>query len=157
MKILLIGADPFPPYQYIGNEGNIEGSDYQTIKKVVEEMGYEANFLIDEWSVIENKLILKEIDIAFQVQKTPEREKKYFFSEKLRDAVTSIASHKENVSEKEISNLLDNEDKLGVIRNYKYGSPVDEIEDGKKEFFDSLEELLESLFLTHLQPLLLLK
>ena len=75
-----IGADPFPPFQYFDKDGNIRGSDYETINNVILKMGKQAEYILDNWDDVEQKLINKEIDIAFQVQKTHEREKKYYFS-----------------------------------------------------------------------------
>lgn len=146
MRTLVIGADPFPPYQYIDNNGNIRGSDYETVKSIIDKMGYPAKYVIDEWSTIEEKFINKEIDIVFQVQKTPEREKRWFFSHKLRDAVTSIVTASSATEEyNEISDLLSDDAKIGVIQNYQYGELIDSIEPRRKNYFKSLEELLNSV------------
>jgi ABC-type amino acid transport substrate-binding protein len=146
MRTLVIGADPFPPYQYIDNNGNIRGSDYETVKSIIDKMGYTAKYIIDEWSTIEEKFMNKEIDIVFQVQKTPEREKHWFFSHKLRDAITSIVTRSIVADEyNEINDLLSDNAKIGVIQNYQYGELIDSIKPCYKNYFRSLEELLDSV------------
>lgn len=143
MNLLKIGADPFPPYQYIDKNGRIDGSDYKMVKSIIDKMGYQAKYLIKEWSVIEKMFNEKEIDIVFQVQKTLEREKRWYFSEKFRDAVTSIITSLDNTNYHTINDLLVEHDKLGVISNYQYGDIIDSIDTRKKVYFKSLEELLE--------------
>ncbi len=145
-KILRIGADPFPPYQYIDENGEIYGSDYEVIKKTIDKMGYKAEFIIDDWSIIEKMFNEKILDIVFQVQKTPEREKKWYFSKKLRDAVTSIITSLDITKYKNVKNineLLKGDKKLGVLENYQYGEIIDSIDDNKKVYYSTFEELLE--------------
>lgn len=146
MKTLYIGADPFPPYQYINESGEVCGLDYEIVKSTVDKMGYQANYIIGDWSSIEDKFNKKEIDIVFQVQKTLEREKKYYFSNKLRDAITSIATSKDDSENYDrIDDIVNGKGKIGVIENYQYGEIIDSIDASNKEYYKSLEELLESI------------
>lgn len=145
MKTLIIGADPFPPYQYIDEDGNIKGSDYDIVNNVVKKLKLKAEYIIDEWSIIERKLNQNEIDAAFQVQKTPEREKRYFFSNKLRDATTSIIAAKYDTQSNNFEELLEDGSKLAVINNYKYGDVIDNISQDKKITFLDLEKLIKAV------------
>lgn len=146
MKTLIVGADPFPPYQYIDDDGNIQGSDYATVKSIIDKMGYPAKFIIDEWSIIEKKFRNKEIDLVFQVQKTPEREKCFYFSHKLRDAVTSIVTAVSDPKKyNSIDDLFVDNAKIGVLKGYQYGEVIDSIPTEHKEFFSLTEELLDSV------------
>jgi len=149
-KRLVVGADPFPPYQYIDEDGQIKGSDYEIVKSIIDEMGYEAEFIIKDWPEIERMFNEKKIDIAFQVQKTPEREKKYYFSDKLRDAVTVVITSKDREIEcKNLEDLIDkivkNNWKLGVMAGYRYGDPIDSLPDKYKAIFRSTDELLDAV------------
>lgn len=145
MKTLVVGADPFPPYQYYDENGDIKGSDYDMVKAVIDKMGYEARYIIDEWSVIEKAFSEKKIDLVFQVQKTPERERKYHFSGKLRDATTSIVTWKDKTDQGSMDELFADGSKLGVIQGYLYGDIIDSIATGSKVNFKSLEDLLQSV------------
>ena len=53
-------------------------------------MGYEVNIVLDEWKIIEDNIVNKKLDAAFQVQYTRERESKYFFSNLFRNAITEV-------------------------------------------------------------------
>jgi ABC-type amino acid transport substrate-binding protein len=141
MKNYLVGADPFPPYQFYNELGVLEGSDYKRVTEIINKMGATADFILDEWSKIEKKLIDKEIDIAFQVQKTPEREKMYYFSNLFRNAITTIiSSSDEDLKSIEEIKLVNK--KLAVIRGYKYGDLIDQLPERLKVFCnDQLEQV----------------
>jgi ABC-type amino acid transport substrate-binding protein len=142
MKKYLIGADPFPPYQFYNEIGVLEGSDYRQIDERITKMGAMTEYILDDWSKIEKKLINKEIDIAFQVQKTPEREKLYYFSNLFRNAIATIISCKdEEIKTVEDIVLLDK--KLAVIKGYKYGDRIDVLPDRIKVFCKDQQEQVE--------------
>lgn len=145
MKVLNVGADPFPPYQYIDKAGNIRGSDYEIMDSTIKKMGYEGRYIIDDWSKVENMFDNKELEIAFQVQKTPIREKKWHFSKKLRDAVTSIVTSLNGVNYNNLDDLLKKGMKLGVLENYQYGEPIESINTNNLVYFKSLEDLLRAV------------
>jgi hypothetical protein len=141
MKNYLVGADPFPPYQFYNELGVLEGLDYKLVKEIINKMGATADFILDDWSKIEKKLLDKKIDIAFQVQKTPEREKIYYFSNLFRNAITTIISNSDEdlISIEEIK-LLNK--KLAVIKGYKYGELIDQLPEELKVFcHDQLEQV----------------
>lgn len=142
MKKCLVGADPFPPYQFYNGLGVLEGSDYRVVNEIINKMGATAEYILDDWSKIEKKLIHKEIDMAFQVQKTPEREKLYYFSTLFRNAITTIISHvDEDITSIEDIALLDK--KLAVIKGYKYGDVIDLLPERIKVFCHDQEEQVE--------------
>ncbi|MFA7412616.1 MAG: transporter substrate-binding domain-containing protein [Tissierellaceae bacterium] len=145
MKTIIVGADPFPPYQYYDDRGQIQGLDYMKVKSVIDKMGYKAEYIINDWSKIEDMLVSREIDMAFQVQKTSEREEIYYFSEKLRDAATVIVTSLEDTSLGDINDLFLDGGRLGVIDNYKYGEIIDSIEKEKKIAYKSLEKMLDDI------------
>jgi ABC-type amino acid transport substrate-binding protein len=141
MKNYLVGADPFPPYQFYNELGVLEGSDYKRVTEIINKMDATADFILDEWSKIEKKLIDKEIDIAFQVQKTPEREKMYYFSNLFRNAITTIVSSSDE-DLKSIEEIKLVNKKLAVIRGYKYGDIIDQLPERLKVFCnDQLEQV----------------
>jgi ABC-type amino acid transport substrate-binding protein len=141
MKNYLVGADPFPPYQFYNELGVLEGLDYKLVKEIINKMGATADFILDDWSKIEKKLLDKEIDIAFQVQKTPEREKIYYFSNLFRNAITTIISTS-NDDLKSIEEMKLLNKKLAVIRGYKYGDLIDQLPEELKVFcHDQLEQV----------------
>lgn len=142
MKKYLVGADPFPPYQFYNEIGVLEGSDYRHVEEIITKTGAITEYILDDWSQIEKKLINKEIDIAFQVQKTPEREKLYYFSTLFRNAITTIISlTDEDIKSVEDMVLLDK--KLAVIKGYKYGDIIDLLPERIKVFCNDQQEQVE--------------
>lgn len=146
MKSLVIGADPFPPYIYEDSNKNICGSEAEKLKGILQKMGYKAEFEIQEWSTVEKMFENGDIDLIPLVQKTPEREKHYYFSKKYKDNITSIITHKDNTnSYKNVNELFKNGSKLAVIDNYQYGDVIDKIDKKHKIAFSSLEEILSAV------------
>lgn len=120
---LMIGADPFPPYQYYDEAGMLVGSDYEVIDAALKNMGVTPEYVIDDWNAVEEKLLKKEIDAAFQVQETPERVEKYHFSDLLRNAVTTLVTLDHSIDS--IDEIISKDLKIAVIGVYSYGDIID--------------------------------
>ncbi|WP_406242722.1 substrate-binding periplasmic protein [Tissierella carlieri] len=144
-KIINIGADPFPPYQYYDEDGNLKGSDYENIKNKFENMGYEVNIVLDEWKIIEDNIVNKKLDAAFQVQYTKERESKYFFSNLFRNAITEVVTGNPEIKINSYKEIEENKLTLGVIANYTYGDDIDNIDSSLKVSYKDQTELLKAI------------
>ncbi|OZV12095.1 hypothetical protein CIW83_10715 [Tissierella sp. P1] len=144
-KIINIGADPFPPYQYYDKDGNLKGSDYENIKNKFENMGYEVNIVLDEWKIIEDNIVNKKLDAAFQVQYTRERESKYFFSNLFRNAITEVVTGNPEIKINSYKEIEENKLTLGVIANYTYGDDIDNIDSSLKVSYKDQTELLKAI------------
>ncbi|MBU5313120.1 transporter substrate-binding domain-containing protein [Tissierella carlieri] len=144
-KIINIGADPFPPYQYYDEDGNLKGSDYENIKNKFENMGYEVNIVLDEWKIIEDNIVNKKLDAAFQVQYTKERESKYFFSNLFRNAITEVVTGNPEIKLNSYKEIEENKLTLGVIANYTYGDDIDNIDSSLKVSYKDQTELLKAI------------
>lgn len=144
-KSILVGADPFPPYQYYDDCGNIQGSDYERVQQAFHHAGYEIKVILDEWLKIEEALSNQKIDAAFQVQCTSERAKKYYFSNILRNAVTEVVTGHKNLDLKSYREISDQQLTVGVITNYAYGEDIDNIDVSLKRSFNSQQELLKAI------------
>lgn len=142
---LIVGADPFPPYQYMNDQGQIIGSDCETVRNAFLNAGYEIEIIIDDWAKIETDIRHKNIDAAFQVQKTPEREKLYYFSDLLRYATTEVITNDISLQPSSLSSIDTQGLSLGAIANYAYGEPVDSINPTRKRFFDQQSTLLHAI------------
>lgn len=141
-RVIKVGADPFPPYQYIDEDGRAAGSDYEEVSRIFQEAGYEIEVLIDEWNVVESKFLSGELDALFQVQKSPEREEKFRFSDLLRNAVTEVITADQELELKSYQEIADRELKLGVLKGYAYGKEIDELPLSCKQEYESSEKLL---------------
>lgn len=144
-KYITVGADPFPPYQYYDNNGVVRGSDYDLVKEVFKNAGYEIFVKLDDWSVIENEITNKKIDAAFQVQHSIEREKKYFFSNLFRNAVTEVVTGNRELILESYAEITQKRLSIGVIVNYSYGDDIDKIDSTLEKRFSSQTELLSAI------------
>jgi polar amino acid transport system substrate-binding protein len=144
-NIVRVGADPFPPYQYYGEDGKLAGSDYETVKSVFETMGVNARFVLDEWNAVEGMMDRYEMDAAYQVQKTPEREKRYCFSHLLRNAETQVVTNDPALFLNTYDEIAQKGLKLGVIQGYTNGSDIDALPDHIKTAYPDSAALLKGI------------
>jgi polar amino acid transport system substrate-binding protein len=144
-KHLIIGADPFPPYQYYDANGILQGTDYSRIKDAGANAGFELEFLIEDWVSIEQKFAQKKLDAVFQLPKTPEREKQYLFSKLLRNGVTEVVTGHPDI---EISSVNDIEMKrytLGIVEGISYGEDVKALNQQCTVHYQNNEDLLVAI------------
>lgn len=142
---LFIGADPFPPYQYYDTDGVLKGSDYDTVKAAGEKAGFEMDFLVDEWNIVEAKVLSGELDAVFQVQKTPQREERFHFSKLLRNAVTEVITGNPQLTISSYEEIESKNLRLGVLQSYAYGDEVDRLDSRYKHEYPGNESLLEAI------------
>ncbi len=142
---LRMGADPFPPYQYYGPDGVLRGSDYETVKKAGEAAGFEMDFLLEDWGLVEAKLMAGELDGAFQVQKTPARAEKLHFSKLLRTAATEVITANAGLPLDAFGQIAQQGLTLGVLAGYAYGEEVDSLPQSCKKVYEGQEALLSAI------------
>ncbi len=143
-KIIKVCADPFPPYQYIDESGRMRGKDYDFVIECLRQAGYSPLVTIAPWSEIYEAFENGEQDVLFQVQDSPERVEKYYFSTILRYAVTEIITLHSNLAEIKDYKSLENY-KLGVIRGFANGANIDDLKKSCKVEYQDTEELLEAI------------
>lgn len=144
-KVIRVGADPFPPYQYMDEHGQAAGSDYEKVAGMLRDAGYEMEITIDDWDVVEQKFMDGELDALFQVQKSPERERYYQFSPLLRNAVTEVITGKEGVQLQTYGEIVEKGLSLGVLRGYSYGKEIDGLPNACKKEYAGSGELLRDI------------
>lgn len=81
-EILRFGvAKDFPPYEYTNAQGESVGSDIDFIHALSQELGFSYKIIRGEWSELNNLLQQDKIDVFASAAKTPQREKKFVFSD----------------------------------------------------------------------------
>lgn len=145
-RILHVGADVFPPYQYYDASGQPAGIDYDKVRRVLDRMGCEMDLFIDpEWTEVQKRFDAHVLDLAFQVQPTPERLKKFFFSDLLREAATELVSNDPQLNIRFYGEIPQKGLKLGVLAGYTNGSDIDALPADCKVEFANNEELLKMI------------
>ncbi len=144
--LIKIGADPFPPYQYLDGSGNAAGSDYRHITEAMRRAGWRTETVIDAWGEILRRFEKKELDAVFQVQDTPERLEKYFLSDLLREAETVFVTLDAALLALESAQALPARSlTLGVIAGFANGPAVDLLPESLKRFYPDTTSLLQGL------------
>jgi len=150
-RIVELVADPYPPYQF-ERDGEVTGVDYEIVTRAFYEVGIEAHVQLFPW---EKSITLMEngkVDGIFQIMRSEERERLFYFSDTLRVAKTAFFK-KESVGI-EFDPVLDLEIqwkkyRIGVVAGYSYGLFIDNLEKSKK-----IEEQSQKALLTGLEPTL---
>jgi ABC-type amino acid transport substrate-binding protein len=145
-EVIRVGADPFPPYQYVNADGTLDGLDYRVVKAVLERAGYTPKITIDTWSKVWSCFLKGELDALFQVQDTPELLAKYFFSKRLRDAVTgAVTLKKELESLTSYKEIPEQNLSIAVIEGFSYGCQIDSLADTSKKTYPDTLGLLKAV------------
>jgi hypothetical protein len=141
-----IGADPFPPYQYFDDQGVLRGEDYEKVKKAATEAGFEPEFILDDWAVIERNFNDNNLDAVFQLPVTPEREKKnYLFSKLLRNGKTEVATSLPDQGIKDLSGIDLEKYSLGLVEGVSYGDDIAALKRITRKFFKNNDDLIISI------------
>jgi len=110
-----IGLYENPPKLYTDGKGNVEGFWYEITTEIVSMEGWESEWIYGSWDECLKRLENNEIDVMPDTGVTPEREKKYLFSnETVYLSWTKIYSNKKY----KIDTILDLEGKkIAGLRN----------------------------------------
>lgn len=82
-KVVLIGTEGvYAPFTFVNEKGTLTGYDVEVVKAIAKRAKIEVKFLPTPWDSMFLGLETRKFDlIANQIGKSPEREKKYLFSE----------------------------------------------------------------------------
>lgn len=142
-KPIRLGADPFPPYQYLGEDGAPKGSDWQRVSQTLRRAGYAPQVRIAPWDEVYGAFERGELDGLFQVQDTPERVARYFLSDKLRSAVTLVVTADQALTALDsYQEIVRRELTLGVIEGFANGPEIDSLPDRLKRTYDGTQSVL---------------
>ncbi|MBE6031956.1 MAG: amino acid ABC transporter substrate-binding protein [Clostridiales bacterium] len=145
MRTVKVCADPFPPYQYVQEDGSLAGSDYELVFGALTKAGYKVEAVIAPWDEVMGAFEKKECDALFQVQDTPARRAAYCFSEKLRDAVTDVVK----LQGKDLAVCAYDDLKacrLGLISGFANGADIDSLPESCKRYYNGTQEILDALY-----------
>lgn len=140
-------ADPYPPYQF-SEGGMIRGVDHDVVAAAFAEHGLRSETRLLSWDECLRRVVEGEADGIFQIQRSPERDKTYLFSQSIRTARTVFFKRAGfrfafGPGQDPVETLAGL--RLGVVAGYGYGDPVDAVPDEAKIAVESQEELLAGL------------
>lgn len=145
MEKIKVCADPFPPYQYIDEDGQMRGQDYELVMGRLRAAGYSPVMHIAPWNQIYPGFEAGEFDVLFQAQDSPERLEKFYLSKLLRHAVTEVVTVKQELTKlREHSQLAGY--KVGVIADFANGLEIDSLPGACKMEFAGAAEVLQGIY-----------
>lgn len=144
-KVIRVGADPFPPYQYYSEDGSVRGIDFDTVSRAFSQAGYEIKVELYDFPIVERMMHDGKMQAAFQVQPTPERKKIYHFSQLLREAATELVTAKEGIDISEYKEIETKGLTLGVLEGYTNGPDIDALSADIKRVYPDNQTLLRAI------------
>jgi polar amino acid transport system substrate-binding protein len=129
---LVMGWDPWEPYQYEIAGGQVFGLDVDLLTAVVRNADCEITFRRGTWRELLHKLKAGEIDLLGGATRTADREQFAYFTVPYRAEQFSIFIAANRISElgvKPFEQLLSDGLRFGVIEDYLYGEPVSSSQD----------------------------
>jgi signal transduction histidine kinase len=94
-RVLIMGGDHnYPPYEFLGRNGEPEGYNVEMTKAIASVMGLEIKIVLGPWNDMFGKLKSGEIDIIQGILKSPEREAYLDFSAPYAIVAQSIFARK---------------------------------------------------------------
>lgn len=146
IKTVKLAANTFRPYLFFDTDNKIEGLDYEIVKKSFELAGYKIEVVIQEdLSLINNMVEKGELDGAFQMQETPERHKKFLFSNLLRNTTTEVLTSRRDLNLTSYKEIVSKGLKIALLKDYSYGECIYNIPSKYKRIYENQEVLLEDI------------
>jgi polar amino acid transport system substrate-binding protein len=121
---LRVGWEPYAPYTYADETGEVTGADIELIRTLADEVGCAAEFAELPWARILREVEHGTLDVSTSTSWTPERTEWAWFSEPYRATEMAIYVRRGEVGRFELESLADiaaQEFRLGVITDYYYG------------------------------------
>lgn len=127
---LTVGWDPWEPYHYAPVGNRVQGLDVDLITAMAGLVDCELNWEQGSWASMLQLLRYGDIDVLPGATQTPEREAFAHFSEPYREESFRIHVRADEVdrwSDMSLTELLENDFRLGFTRGYIYGESVDRV------------------------------
>lgn len=132
---LTVGWDPWEPYHYQPVGDRVQGLDVDLIGAMAERAGCELDWEQGSWASMLQLVSSGDLDLLAGATRTAEREGFAYFSEPYRKESFRIhvrADESDRWSGMSLSELLENDFRLGLTRGYIYGDEVQEILDNPR-------------------------
>lgn len=129
---LSVGWDPWEPYHYAPVGNRVQGLDVDLITAMAAEAGCEVEWEQGSWASMLQLVRSGDIDVLPGATRTVEREQFARFSEPYRQESFRIHVRADEIDQwsgMTLTELLENDFRLGLTRGYIYGEKVDAVLD----------------------------
>ena len=116
--VLKVATTEYPPFEYV-KDGVLQGDDVETVRTVLQAMGYEPKFQVLPWARAEMMVRRGNADLLFSLTSSPERERHYLFTAPISEARDVLYARKnDGLSWTSYNDLADLS--VGVTAGYSY-------------------------------------
>lgn len=127
-QVLKAVTTEYPPFEYV-EDGQLRGQDVETVRRVIQRMGYTPEFQTLPWARAELMVRNGTADLLFSLTASPQRERYYLFTAPISTAKDVFYARKSaEISWKTLDDLAGM--RIGVSSYYSYAP----------EFMDWLRE-----------------
>jgi len=129
---LVVGWDPWEPYQYQDLGGELRGLDVELIRGLAGRIGCQTRFLASDWASLLEMLKKGEIDMLPGATRTDGRAEFAMFSDPYRDETFVLfvrAGEKGRFKTDSVGKLLERGFRIGVVSEYLYGKEITALQD----------------------------
>ena len=126
---LRVGWEPYAPYTFADENGEVTGADIELIGAIAEQIGCVIVPVELPWARIVKEVEQGTLDVSTSTSRTPEREQWALFSQPYRDTEIAIYVRRGETPRFALRGLADipgQRLRLGVIVDYYYGAAVAE-------------------------------
>jgi len=131
---LTMGWDPWEPYQYLTPDDEVKGLEIELVSAMAREAGCSVTFVQKDWMNLLNGIRAGNIDMLGGASKTVNRGKFAYFSDDYRHESFILylrAGEQEKYSNMSLTQLLEQNFRLGVTQDYIYGEKVSKLQDNE--------------------------
>ncbi|MCZ6560529.1 MAG: transporter substrate-binding domain-containing protein [Gammaproteobacteria bacterium] len=129
---LVVGWDPWEPYQYQDLGGELRGLDVELIRGITSRIGCHTRFLASDWASLLEMLKKGEVDMLPGATRTEGRAEFAMFSDPYRDETFVLfvrAGEKGRFKADNVAKLLAQGFRIGVVSEYLYGEEITSLQD----------------------------
>ena len=131
---LVMGWDPYEPYQFADADGNVRGLDVELVSEMAKEAGCSLSFAQKDWAGLIGDLRSGSVSILAGASRVAERETFALFSQPYRQETFSLyvrAGENDRWRANSLAELVGGEKKMriGITDGYVYGSELEQLLD----------------------------
>lgn len=131
---LAMGWDPYEPYQYADEEGNVRGLDVELVSEMANRAGCSLRFVQKDWVSLVADLRSGAIQVLAGASKVPERESYALFSQPYRQETFSLyvrVGETDRWVAPSLAELVSGNLKMriGITDGYVYGTELEQLLD----------------------------
>jgi polar amino acid transport system substrate-binding protein len=127
---LSVGWEPYAPYTYADDKGEVTGADIEMIETIAQEIGCSVELVELPWARILKEVENGTLDASTSTSWTQDRSAWAWFSEPYRETEIAIYVRRGEARRFELASLADVPEqrlRLGVIVDYFYGKELAEL------------------------------